>query len=208
VSAGVGFPAFRRDADLLHAVHDAVVAHVRREVELAVPLHERHVRLALDDGLGVLLAAGLGDVADVLDFVGGRVIAEHLRADLIGLRTQHVVDPPVAGGAHSVVGVVRQGEARVVDSSDQVRPGRSEMHRQADGQRENAAQVLHIRVSHPSFSLFRFHLLHQFVHLGHDHLLDRWLEGAGQGGVEHRAAPFIAALVDDAGRGHVAEDVV
>ncbi len=82
VPARIGLPTLRRNADLLHAVDDAVVADVGREVELAVPLDEGHMGLALDDRPGVLLAAGLGDVPHVLDLVGRRIVAEHLRADV------------------------------------------------------------------------------------------------------------------------------
>ena len=113
VAAGIGFVAGRRDAHLLHPVDDAVVADVGGEVEFAGGLDEVDVALPLNDGLASLLAAGLGEVAEVLDRVRTGIVAVDLRAGLVGLRTEHVVDLAVAWRAHAVVGVVRQGEPRV-----------------------------------------------------------------------------------------------
>ena len=112
MAARIGLPALRRDADLLHAVDDAVVPDVGREIELAALLHEVDVRFALHDRLGVLLAARLGEVAQQLDLVRDRVIAEHLGADVEQLGRQDIVDLAVAARAHAVVGVVPPGQNR------------------------------------------------------------------------------------------------
>ena len=114
MAAGVGLVARGRDAHGLLALDDAVDADVRGEVELAVGLDEVDVALALGDGLAALLAAGLGEVAQFLDLLRLGVEAEHLGALVNVLRAEHVVDLPVAAGAHGVVAVVAEGEAGVV----------------------------------------------------------------------------------------------
>ena len=67
VAAGIGLVARRRDAHRFRAVDDAVVADVRGEIELAVRLDEVHMALALRNRLLPLLAAGLGEVAELPD---------------------------------------------------------------------------------------------------------------------------------------------
>ena len=74
-----------RDAHGFLALDDAVDADVRGEIELAVGLDEVHVALALGNGLGALLAAGLGEIAEMLDLLRLRIEQKHLGADVIGL---------------------------------------------------------------------------------------------------------------------------
>ncbi len=104
-----------RNAGLLHVVDDAVVADVRGEVELSAALDEVHVALPLGNDLHPLLAAGLGEVAAMADPPGPGIEDVHLSRNVVRLGTQNVVDPAVAGRREAVVGVVGQGEARVVD---------------------------------------------------------------------------------------------
>ena len=114
VAPRVRLVARGRDAHGFLALDDAIDADVRREVELAVGLDEVDVALALGDGFAALLAAGLGEVAQLLDLLRLGVEAEHLGALINIVRTEHVVNLPVAAGAHGVIAVVAEGEAGVV----------------------------------------------------------------------------------------------
>ena len=100
------------------ALDDAIDAEVRGEVELAVGLDEVDVALALGDGLAALFAARLGKVAQLLDLLGLGIEAEHLGALVNVIRAEHVVNLPVAAGAHGVVAVVAEGEAGIVGLGD------------------------------------------------------------------------------------------
>jgi hypothetical protein len=74
VAARIRLEARRGRADLLHPVDERVVADVGGEVKFAAGLDKGDVGLALDDGLPVLFAAGLRQVAQVADRVRGGVV--------------------------------------------------------------------------------------------------------------------------------------
>src|ERR1017187_9968931 len=118
VAARVASVAGGRDAHGFLALDDAIDADVRGEVELAVGLDEVDVALALGNGLAALFLASLGEISEFFDLLGLRVEAEHLGALVDVVRAEHVVNLPVAAGAHRVVAVVAEGEAGVVGLGD------------------------------------------------------------------------------------------
>src|ERR1019366_2631207 len=114
VAARVRLVARGRDAHGFLALDDAIDADVRGEVELAIGLDEVDMALALGDGLAALFATGLGEITKFFDPLRLGVKAEHPGALINVIRAEHVIDSPVAAGAHGVIAVMAEGEAGVV----------------------------------------------------------------------------------------------
>ncbi len=92
---------------------------MRRKVELAVGLDEIDVRLALGDDLLAAFAARGAQIAQMPNHVLLGIVDVHLACQVERLRAQHVIDAPVTGRKHPVVGVVALGEPGVMDARNQ-----------------------------------------------------------------------------------------